>query len=126
MTAHELIYDFGTVCAMTGAILAWIFVGVYSRRRWHEYEIGQNAMMFTVIIALSLSWSTYRALEIVVDPNMIQMRDLVARALIFFGITLALSHRLNVLRKVGRVSGKKPPYFAEHLKKEEEEDKHER
>ena len=120
MTAHELIYYFGTVCAAVGAILAWIFVGIYSTRRWREYEIGQNAMMFTLVIAFSLTWITYRAFSIVVDANTVHTRDLVARALIFFGIAVVLGHRLYVLYKVGINSRSKPAYFAEQIRKESE------
>lgn len=124
MNVYELIYYFGTVCAIAGAIMAWMFVIVYARRRWFEFEMGQNAMLFTAVVAMALSWISYRAIEVseflAVPP--INNRDNIARTLIFFGISVALFHRLYIIFKAGRKrprNGAKPSYFTEQIRNEE-------
>lgn len=93
----ELTHHLGTLAALAGATIGWVFVVSYSRRPWRQYEEGILIMRFTSGLSGIL---TYIAVANWLSPLVIREPSAeIIRLLIFGFVAGALADHYRLLRK---------------------------
>jgi hypothetical protein len=95
MTTYLMMLAFALLAA--NAVLAWAFVGFYSRVRWNATREGRHLMRFTLILALMFTMTL--AFNVVRVPFLV--RAVISLAL-FAGSAYELGNRLRLERRAQR------------------------
>lgn len=105
---EQVIYNLGTVGAIIAALSAWTFVSMYYNRRWRSYGEGRNVMVFSIGLAVILSWLSYRGLSntpaivTTCPPLTLPIHDNIARTAILLFVAFILAWRVRLAYQAGK------------------------